>query len=410
MPRDIPADLLARVGVRLFPRGRPSRPRDHAGDGPRAGHAGDSIALDLEVEATGGAAATASRSRRCSAGSGLGDRRLALRNGSARGRLTVSSAAVGPGDHLSRVTLPHGGGMATLSRAPTPGCISSRWRRRRASCSSRRPGTGTAGFSIAPCARWPSSRSAGSSGWTRSAGARWRIFRWCRRRPVRQAARRADLLIPMGRRRRGRGRLDRAWRLALGQRARIRPRSRVTGTSGPVTRRPSRARSWAQPVDSFPPAIQITPLQPQSGDWVALSAQLGRRGAPRPAVFGGEAGRTRRVTVAVDGLWRWAFRGGSSEQSYRTWVAATASWLLGAADSARGSARPLRAVVENGRPLTFEWTAPGPPTRRRRGLERCGRAGCRYPSVRRQRTGHRLASPGRVPLPVVGRRRRNGRR
>ena len=66
------------------------------------------------------------------------------------------------------------------------------------------------------------------------------------------------------------------------------------------------------------------------------------------------------MTVAVDGLWRWAFRGGSSEQSYRTWVAATASWLLGGADSARGNARAVRAVVPNGRPLVFEWTGAGP--------------------------------------------------
>jgi hypothetical protein len=66
------------------------------------------------------------------------------------------------------------------------------------------------------------------------------------------------------------------------------------------------------------------------------------------------------VTVGVDGLWRWAFRGGSSEQSYRTWVAATASWLLGGADSARGRARAVRAVVPNGRPLVFEWNGAGP--------------------------------------------------
>jgi hypothetical protein len=66
--------------------------------------------------------------------------------------------------------------------------------------------------------------------------------------------------------------------------------------------------------------------------------------------------------VAVDGLWRWAFRGGASEQAYRTWVAATASWLLGGVDSSRGSARTVRPVVANGRPVTFEWTGQGPPT------------------------------------------------
>jgi len=67
------------------------------------------------------------------------------------------------------------------------------------------------------------------------------------------------------------------------------------------------------------------------------------------------------LTVAADGLWRWAFRGGSSEQVYRSWVAATTSWLLAGADSARGHAHPVRAVVQNGRPLTFEWVAGGAP-------------------------------------------------
>ena len=66
------------------------------------------------------------------------------------------------------------------------------------------------------------------------------------------------------------------------------------------------------------------------------------------------------MTVGADGLWRWAFRGGSSEQSYRTWVAATASWLLAAADTARGVATPVRTVVQRGRPLVFEWTGTGP--------------------------------------------------
>jgi hypothetical protein len=64
----------------------------------------------------------------------------------------------------------------------------------------------------------------------------------------------------------------------------------------------------------------------------------------------------------VAGLWRWAFRGGSSEQAYRTWVAATASWLLGGADTAQGAARVARPVVGNGRPVVFEWTGAGPAT------------------------------------------------
>jgi hypothetical protein len=117
-----------------------------------------------------------------------------------------------------------------------------------------------------------------------------------------------------------------------------------------------------QPLDSFPPAIQLTPVEGQPGSWVALFAQLGRRGTLRPAVLGRQDGRTRRVTVAVDGLWRWAFRGGSSEQSYRSWVAATASWLLGGTDPAQGQARPVQPVVPNGRPIVFEWIGSGQPT------------------------------------------------
>jgi hypothetical protein len=115
-----------------------------------------------------------------------------------------------------------------------------------------------------------------------------------------------------------------------------------------------------QPVDSFPPAIQLAPTRPKPGAWVALSAQLGRRGPQRPAVFGRQEGNAREVTVAADGLWRWAFRGGSSEQSYRSWVAATASWLLGGVDSAQGRARPLQSVVPNGRPIVFQWVGNGP--------------------------------------------------
>jgi hypothetical protein len=74
---------------------------------------------------------------------------------------------------------------------------------------------------------------------------------------------------------------------------------------------------------------------------------------------GRDLGRVREVTVLADGLWRWAFRGGSSEQSYRAWVAATLSWLLAGADTVQGVARPVRGVVPSGRPLVFEWVGPG---------------------------------------------------
>jgi hypothetical protein len=114
-------------------------------------------------------------------------------------------------------------------------------------------------------------------------------------------------------------------------------------------------------MDSFPPAIQLIPMEAGPQDWVALYAQLARRGPQRPAVLGRRDGRIRRVTVVADGLWRWAFRGGPSEQSYRSWVAATTSWLLAGTDSAGEFARPVHPVVPNGRPMLFEWTGRGTP-------------------------------------------------
>jgi hypothetical protein len=115
------------------------------------------------------------------------------------------------------------------------------------------------------------------------------------------------------------------------------------------------------PVDSFPPLGPITPIEPSEEEWVGLVAQLGRRGAERPILTGGERGGSRRALTAAEGLWRWAFRGGASEQSYRALVASTVSWLVGGRDGAGGIARPVRTVVPNGRPLTFKWNGTGSP-------------------------------------------------
>jgi hypothetical protein len=61
----------------------------------------------------------------------------------------------------------------------------------------------------------------------------------------------------------------------------------------------------------------------------------------------------------MDGLWRWAFRGGASEQGYRGLIASAVSWLLGGAESAAGRVRLLRDAVEQGRPAQFEWAGSG---------------------------------------------------
>jgi hypothetical protein len=176
---------------------------------------------------------------------------------------------------------------------------------------------------------------------------------------VRRAARRADLLVLKG----GVGSFAEGsvargiWRWPSGEGGEAQVPGDWYLTAGDAS--PVAGAFLGQPVDSFPPAIQLTPMEPGSHDWIGLYAQLGRRGARRPVAFGRQEGRVRQVTVTADGLWRWPFRGGSSEQSYRSWVAATTSWLLGGIDSAQGVVRPVQPVVANGRPVIFEWVGPG---------------------------------------------------
>ncbi len=114
-------------------------------------------------------------------------------------------------------------------------------------------------------------------------------------------------------------------------------------------------------VDSFPPGTGIAELHPAPSDWIGLSAQLGRRGPGRPVLIGRDSAGVRRVVTGIEGLWRWAFRGGSSEQGYRALVASVVSWLLAGTDSATGKARLQQEVVPRGVPATFEWSAGGTP-------------------------------------------------
>jgi len=355
--REVPPDLVARSGIRLFQRAAQPDLAVTRVAGPGRVSEGDSIPLEVEVQPIGAKAGDSVGVEVLS-----GSNRLAIRNVRLRGeaggraRIVVPSASLSSGDHLLRVALAHGGDaeprtdsrLHLVTVAPTPGVV----------------------FLAAP-ADWDSRflyrtlREVGQlpiRGYVRLDGDRWRSMTDLRPVPkdiVRRAARRADLLIVKG------GVTD----LTEGTTARG-IWSWPSGESGETQvpgdwylsqadASPVAGAFLGQPVDSFPPSFLFTPMEIGPRDWVALYAQLGRRGPQRPAVFGRQEGRVRRVTVAVEGLWRWPFRGGSSEQSYRSWVAATTSWLLGGVDSARGVARPIQAVVPNGRPVIFEWLASG---------------------------------------------------
>ncbi len=116
--------------------------------------------------------------------------------------------------------------------------------------------------------------------------------------------------------------------------------------------------------DSLPPASAAGPAAARdSGTIVALTARLARRGAARAIVVLEQNESRRQATITAAGLWRWAFRGGASEQAYRSLVAALVDWLLGGERGAGSRERVISESIEvpNGLPLVWRWTATGAP-------------------------------------------------
>jgi hypothetical protein len=357
--RDIPPDLLARTTIKIFPRSSHPDLAITRVTGPGRITSGDSIHLQIDVQTAGGESRDTVALEVTSAEKRLARRTIRLKGeGSGQIRIALASGGLGAGDHLLHVSLVGASDaeprtdvrLHRVTVAPTPGVVL-----------------------LAAPADWDSRflyralRDVADlpvRGYVRLEGTRWRTMGDLRPVPVdvvRRAARRADLLILKG----GVGDLAEGttargvWNWPSGE-------TGETQIAGDWYLSESEASPLAgafigEPVDSFPPSVLLSPVQTAPGDWIALYAQLGRRGPERPAVFGRQQGRVRRVTVAVEGLWRWAFRGGSSEQAYRSWVAATTSWLLGAVDSTQGVAHPIQPVVPNGRPVVFEWVGAGTP-------------------------------------------------
>ena len=356
-PVDLDAEDLARAMVRVFR-------RDSAGGlaigrvvGPARVTAGDTIRIDAEVLRFGGSRdstrlevrhdqrVVARRAVRLGA-DGAVVVRFAVGSAGLAGDVLLSVAIAGAGD-----AEPRDDARFILVRVtPTPGIVM-----------------------LASPSDWDSRflfrtlREVADlpvRGYTRLDGTRWRSLETLRAvesGAVMEAARRADVLVVKGavagveRETRARG----VWRWPSGEDG----ETVIPGewyASAPASS-PVAGAFVGLPLDSFPPLLQIIPIEPASGDWVGLAVQLSRRGADRPVFAGTVTGGRRQVTTAADGLWRWAFGGGSGEQGYRALVASTLSWLLAAPDAAADRARPVRPVVPNGRPVVFEWTGTGTP-------------------------------------------------
>ncbi len=356
---ELTPDLRDRARVVIFQRDSVPDYALSRAAGPSRVTAGDSIPIDLEARAMSGAAA---RELALTVRDGermLGQHRIHLAAGGAEQvRFAVSSRGLGAGMHLLTLSLEHADSeprtdtrILAVSVAPTPGVVlvatPGDWDSR------------TLFRTLREVAQLP------VRGYVELGQGRYRSMSDLKVAPsedVARAARGADLLVLKGNPRpftsgaRARGLL--LWPSGQAGAPAATGDWYISTQSGT----PLSGAFLGLPVDSLAPATRLTTISPSPGDWVALEAQDRRRGPRRPAVVGQVQGNRRVVTVAIDGLWRWDFRGGQGEQAYRNLVAAATSWLLAAPDTSPGAARLLRTVVQQGTPLVFDWNGNASPT------------------------------------------------
>ena len=353
---DLPPDLLAGATVRIFPR----RPEPDAAvtelDAPTRSALDDTLDVDVTVGRWG--AAPDSASVALSADRPLARRMVRFAGAStALVRFRVPARQVGEGEHLLRARI-----TATADAEPRD---DERWTLLHVAAT---PGI----VLVAAPPDWDGRQlfrtlrdvsDVPVRGFVRL-GTRWFTMDALAPVPVTavaSAAARADLLVLEGAPGPSFGRIPARglWRWPAGSSGSAPlPGDWYVSPGGPSPL----SGAWAgMEPDSLPPLVEVSPVEPAAGDWVGAVAALGRRGAERPVMVGRERGGRRDLLVAGGGFWRWAFSGGASEQAYRAWVAAAATWLLGGTDPRLGEAQPVNPVATRGTPLSFMWTGAGAP-------------------------------------------------
>ena len=86
----------------------------------------------------------------------------------------------------------------------------------------------------------------------------------------------------------------------------------------------------ASDYPNLPPSSLMRPVD--GSDWFPLLLRRNRTGQGQPPIGASRSGGQRRIVVGAEGLWRWASRGGSARQAYRSVYAGLAGWLLEAPD------------------------------------------------------------------------------
>ena len=345
---NIPADRLNSVGVVVFPR---TAARDLAivqASAPARATVGDSISVLAEVRLIGSAVPDSATVAVSLDARVLSRARVGLTPGSTVPvRLRTSTRGIPAGTRILRVALvgaadaePRDDGrLVAVELAATPGIVLLAG-----------PGDWDARFlyrALHEVADLP------VRGYVRIEADRWRDMDGLREVDpglVRAASRGADLLVVRGDARGMDGN--------TGARGLLRWPAVASGagewyvSSAPVS--PIAMAFLGIPSDALPPVSGAAALTAGAGDWVGLTAQLGRRGAARPVLLGRQAGTQREILVGAEGFWRWGFRGGPSADAYRAMIAGSVAWLLAAPDAGAAEARVVHSVVGQGLPLVFE--------------------------------------------------------
>jgi hypothetical protein len=348
----VPPDLLKQSSIRVFPREAGPAATILSVTGPNRVLLRDSIRLRLQLR-TAGLPGGGSADGSLALQTRLGERVLARTNAVGLGsssevEMTVPASALGPGEHLLEIAL-----VDTVGRewrddrrlhyvrvADSPGIVVV-----------ASPGDWEARFllrTLRDVTALP------VEGFVELAAGRW--HRMSDLSPVTPArVREAYRLASVG------VRLGSPSVLTLRPRAEwIWPRrSPVNGdwyvSAGRQSPLGATLAGWN--VDSFPPATSVMDDTIPAAAWVALTAQLGRRGTPRPVFFGREIGGRREITTLGRGMWRWSFRGEASEQAYRAIVSSSVDWLLGAEPVEGPGVLLNRRTVPRGLPLIFSVSA-----------------------------------------------------
>ncbi len=348
----LPAELLAATTVRLFPRGLGDDVALVEIRGPERLAAGDSLHLRIEARRVG---------------TGPDSTRIEIRDGAQLVRAaTITLGTTGRGVVDLAMSLPASSvglrwlEIRRIGVADAEAGDDLRWWAVRVT-----PSPGVVVLASAP--DWDARflyralrdvTEAPVRGYAQLQPGQWRRMDDLRRVPaaeVQAAARAADLLAV-------RGEVD-AWRHS-GRARLLWPVAAMAGDwyLAPTAASPVAGGFAGGDADSLPPAVAVTPLGAEATSaWVGATARLARRGSEVPVIGGRHGTDGRTVTFGADGLFRWGFRGGVSEQVWRALVADAAAWLLATPDSVSAAVRPIALVTQRGKPVRFRWVGGGTP-------------------------------------------------